>query len=218
MVRAAVFLISTIYNYVVAPLLLGAAMAIGFVVMQLLPLLQWLITHLNGFQDENTKTFEASPEGSLESLQEQSPYETNELVHRVLIALAVLAGAAALFLLFRWMSRRREENTSVGTASPIRSAIPDVPARKADQNANRCARRIRRQYRAFLRLCQERGIQLQISDTSTDIGRRAIPAFPDEEALAALRDLYQEARYHGASSREDFQRFKQLLGRLKKQG
>lgn len=215
-VQTAVFLISTVYNYVFAPLLVGVAMAVGFVLIQCALPLQWLLVHmniLNGVQNENTEPMG----GPLEHLQELNPYEPNELVHRILIALAVLAGAVVLFLLFRWMSRRREEETSAGTPGPIRYTIPNVPERKADQDANRYARRIRRQYRAFLRLCRERGVQLRLSDTSTDIGRRALPAFPDEKALAALRDLYQEARYHGASSREDCQRFEQLLGRLKQQ-
>ena len=38
----------------------------------------------------------------------------------------------------------------------------------------------------------------------------------DEEALCALRDLYQQARYSGEVSREDYQRFRRLVGTLKK--
>ena len=61
-------------------------------------------------------------------------------------------------------------------------------------------------------MCRDRGLEFERSDTSTDVGRKSLPEFPDEEALCALRDLYQQARYSG----EDYQRFRRLVGTLKK--
>ena len=67
-----------------------------------------------------------------------------------------------------------------------------------------------------MRLCRSGGLEFPISDTSTDIGEKSLEMFPDREAAALLRDLYQKARYQGEASREDYRQFKRLLDALKK--
>jgi hypothetical protein len=136
-----------------------------------------------------------------------------ELVLRIVLALAIVAAAAALVLLFRWLSRGHSD--SAGRSSPFRRDL-DAGLERERVSPRSYTGRIRRQYRAYLRMCRDRGLEFERSDTSTDVGRKSLPEFPDEEALCALRDLYQQARYSGEVSREDYQRFRRLVGTLKK--
>lgn len=211
--RAALFLASSAYNYIVVPLLLGAAVLFGYLMSLLYPFLVWLMQQR---QRMTADTVEAGSEnkGFQEQLEKLDlPVVSQELVFRIILALVILAAIAALIRLFRWMSQRHTEGGGrpVGFRRDLSGGLE-----RERVSARSYAGRIRRQYRAYLRMCQDRGLEFERSDTSTDVGRKSLPEFPDEEALCALRDLYQRARYSGEVSREDYQRFRELMGTLKK--
>ena len=63
------------------------------------------------------------------------------------------------------------------------------------------------------------GVDVKVAavlEAAADIGQQLVLKGPppDEEALCALRDLYQQARYSGEVSREDYQRFRRLERRV----
>ncbi len=211
--RAVVFLLSSAYNYVVLPLLMGLAMIFGGVMSLLYPVLVWLM-EMRAQMADNTNIITSDDSGFQEQLDKlELPTASMELVLRIVLALAIVAAAAALVLLFRWLSRGHSD--SAGRSSPFRRDL-DAGLERERVSPRSYAGRIRRQYRAYLRMCRDRGLEFERSDTSTDVGRKSLPEFPDEEALCALRDLYQQARYSGEVSREDYQRFRRLVGTLKK--
>lgn len=212
--RAASFLAGAVYNGLIAPVLLGISVLIGTLLLWIVPLVRWLFSRssVEGQEQSLELDLETPMQRQLEELQESLPAAPSRMLTWLAVTAAVLAAAAATVLLFRWMARRRCDGEP-GTA-PLRA---DVPQREsAPAQPGTYAYRVRRQYRAFLRLCGRRGLAFALSDTSTDVGRRALDVFPEEEALAALRDIYQRARYQGRASREDYQRCKRLLGVLKK--
>jgi len=209
--RTVLLVAGTFYNYIVAPLLLGVFALIGFVLLGIAPLIAWFLRLFRS--DEPGEMPEmASEEGfqeQMDKMEEMLPSFSVELILQILLSAIVLV---TLFLVFRWMSRRWNGQTD--TAAPLRV---DIPARQGERaRPGTYAYRIRKQYRAFLRLCRTHGLQFPVSDTSTDVGRKSLGTFPDEEAMAGLRDLYQQARYQGEATREDYQQFKKLLGALKK--
>lgn len=211
--RAVVFLISSAYNYIVVPLLMGLIVILGYLMSLLYPLLVWLMQKRHEMAD-NPDIITADNSGFQEQLDQLNlPTFSMELVLRIVLALVILGVAVALVLLFRWMSRRHPNEG--GVSSPNRRDLPGGVEGERPRPGS-YAGRIRRQYRAYLRMCQNRGLEFERSDTSTDVGRKSLPEFPDEEALCALRDLYQRARYSGEASREDYQQFKTLIGKIKK--
>lgn len=211
--RAALFVVSSVYQYVIFPLLMGLAVILGGLMSLLYPLIVRLLQR-RGEMEENPN-IEAAGDGAFQEQLEKLdlPTVSLELVLRIVLALAILAAAAALVLLFRWMARRHPDEGGVST--PYRRDLPGGVEGERPRPGS-YAGRIRRQYRAYLRMCQNRGLEFDRSDTSTDVGRKSLPEFPDEEALCALRDLYQRARYSGEASREDYQQFKNLIGKIKK--
>lgn len=211
--RAVVFLLSSTYNYVIAPLLMGLAVIFGTVMSLLYPVLVWLMQMRKEMAD-NSNIIVSDDSGFQEQLDKMNlPTASMELILRIVLALAILAAVAALVLLFRWLSQRHSDGA--GRSSPFRRDLGAGMERERTGPGS-YAGRIRRQYRAYLRMCRDRGLEFERSDTSTDVGRKSLPEFPDEEALCALRDLYQRARYSGEVSREDYQRFRRLMGTLKK--
>jgi len=211
--RALVFALRSFYEYVILPPLIGLSMLVGVIVLQLWPLIQWFIERYRERTSETLEARAAARQHFLESIRNLNPYgKGSELIVRILIAVVVLAAVAILALVFYWMIQRQRDVR--GASTPARQ---DISAREGERAPfGSYAYRIRREYRAFLRLCGKRGLRFGTADTSTDVGEKALDAFPDEAALSALRDLYQEARYHGEASREDYQEFKRLLGALKK--
>lgn len=217
-VRGAAFILGSIYNTVIVPLLLCAAMAVGYLLAWLVPLLKWLIGRFRSPGEERAmeNTFEEFRE-ELEKMEELLPVEPPEVFSRTVTAVGIILAAAALFLLFRWMARRYHKDGN-RRMDQIRGDILVQPAAGWAPAGGGCAGRIRRQYRSFLRLCRRKGLEFTVSDTSTDIGEKALDRFPDEAAMADLRDLYQRARYQGKATREDCRRFKRLLDGLKRTG
>jgi len=214
-VRGTAFVLGSIYNTVIAPLLLGAAMVIGYLLVWLVPLIKWLISsRFNSSGEEKTmeNTFEEFQE-ELKKMEELLPVDPPEAFSRSVVALGIILAAVVLFLLFRWMAQRGHEEGEC-QADLVRRDIPVQPAAGRTSGGG-YAGRIRKQYRSFLRLCRRKGLEFSASDTSTDIGEKSLDWFPDEVAMADLRDLYQRARYQGKASKEDYQRFKRLLGDLK---
>ena len=217
-VRGAAFILGSLYNIAVAPLLLGAAMVIGYLLAWLVPLLKWLLGSIRppGEKQPAENTLEQFRE-ELEKMEEILPAGPSEVFSRTAAAVGIVLAAVVLFLLFRWMARRRSEEEG-SQAGLVRSGIPVQPAAGRTSAGSGYASRIRRQYRSFLRLCRRKGLEFAVSDTSTDIGEKCLDRFPDEAAIADLRDLYQRARYQGRASKEDYQRFKRLLDGLKRAG
>lgn len=214
-VRGTAFVLGSIYNTVIAPLLLGAAMVIGYLLAWLVPLIKWIISsRFNSSGEEKTmeNTFEEFQE-ELKKMEELLPVEPPEAFSRSVVALGIILAAVVLFLLFRWMAQRGHEQGEC-PADLVRRNIP-VQSAAGRTSGGGYAGRIRKQYRSFLRLCRRKGLEFSASDTSTDIGEKSLDWFPDEVAMAGLRDLYQRARYQGKASKEDYQRFKRLLGDLK---
>lgn len=76
--------------------------------------------------------------------------------------------------------------------------------------------RVRQQYRAFLRLCQKRGMELSPSNTSADIGQSAARVLGPDLPLEEIGALYRRARYQGTASRADAAQMKKLCAQVKR--
>lgn len=218
-VRTAASALGSAYSALIAPLLQGAGAAIRYVFTVLRMLLELLSGDVKIGERPAVDPAEAALENELLQLEAGLPEgDISGMISAIVLAAEILAAAAVLFLFFRWMAQRQYDHGANGAAAPERSDLPERRRTAKHARSGAYAYQIRRQYRTFLRLCWDRGLEWEVSDTSTDIGEKSRSMFPNEAALADLRDIYQKARYQGEASREDFQRFKRLLGILKKTG
>ena len=91
-----------------------------------------------------------------------------------------------------------------------------APASREEKRARNDVERVRQQYRAFLRLCQKRGMELAPSHTSADIGRSAARVLGPDLPLEEIGALYRRARYQGTTSRADAAQMKKLCAQVKR--
>lgn len=158
-----------------------------------------------------------------EMLEATTPPETPEMEAYVQnttfwsIVWAVLAAAAvvAVILLFRHLAGKR---TVRQESSPARqNRFFEKAQRKAPALPESAeVQSIRRQYRRYLKLCRDKGIDRQESTTSRDIYRMAQEHADLRPHAGSIRKLYIRARYAGRADTEDVRRMKKLCAETKK--
>lgn len=205
--------ISWTYDNVAVPLLLGMAMAVGLVLTAVMPLIYQLLANLF-WEGDIDVAFPAGEAGPLDLARELAG-ESGNLGGRVLTALGILAAALAVFLLFRWLLRRRPGPEAEAISWGERRTVAAEPPRREVLPAT-YAGRIRAQYRRFLKLCRKKGVDLSPSDTSAQVSAKAGRWLADPEVLSALEAIYCRARYDNQATREDLAEVKRLCGQVRK--
>ena len=142
--------------------------------------------------------------------------EPGELLRVLGIILLAAAGVTVLVLFFRWLNRHRGEQSEQSTQE-ARENI-EVSRRIPKQKETSPVRKIRAQYRGFLKWCGGLGIQAERSSTSQDIHRQVNMVSQHGETSAKIRELYIKARYAEEADRDDVRSMKQLCEQLKKPG
>ena len=207
-----------VYSRVVVPVLLGIAMAVGIVVMTVVPLLLrlvvWLINLL--FQRELMPPLNLSSFDVLVSKAQEMTGVNEGFGEDFLTALVILISAGAALWLFRWMVRRKPGPEEDPTTQLERTSLPEEPRRERPALPTTYAGRVRSQYRRFLKLCQKNGVELTPADTSAEVSAKAAARTLDRPELEALEDIYRRARYNGQASREDAAEAKRLYTKLRK--
>lgn len=205
--------ISWTYDNVAVPLLLGMAMAVGLVLTAVMPLIYQLLANLF-WEGDIDVAFPAGEAGPLDLARELAG-ESGNLGGRVLTALGILAAALAVFLLFRWLLRRRPGPETETNSREERRTVAAEPPRREILPAT-YAGRIRAQYRRFLKLCRKKGVEISPSDTSAQVSAKAGRWLADPEVLSALEAIYCRARYDNQATREDLAEVKRLWGQVRK--
>lgn len=135
----------------------------------------------------------------------------------VLSVAGVILVAVLAFLLLRRLAAHRGKATDPDAPEAVRRAAPVREERWPVFFLGPVAR-VRRAYRAYLRLCDARGVALHPGDTSADVAARAREAGAgfDPEAEAELRALYCAARYADKATAQDAARAAELVRKLEK--
>lgn len=131
------------------------------------------------------------------------------------IVLLAAAAAGVLVLFFRWMSRRRGGATVQNTARDEREAI-EVSRGVSKRRETSLVRKVRAQYRGFLKWCAGLGVRAERGSTSLDVHRGISAAAGCEETSERIRELYIKARYANEAGQEDAREMKQLCAQVKK--
>ena len=218
----AVRLAAWVYSYILIPILLVLFMAVGMALTLVDPLIRLLVDFAlrkgagNAVQVLLGKINEFG-----DSFQEIFGIPPAEILLRsggaILAVVPIAAGAVLLRLFLRWLVQRWRE--SAGAADPLPTRILPVqaaPASREERRARNDVERVRQQYRAFLRLCQKRGMELSPSNTSADIGQSAARVLGPDLPLEEIGALYRRARYQGTASRADAAQMKKLCAQVKR--
>lgn len=141
--------------------------------------------------------------------------EPSELLRTLGTILLVIAAIVVLVLLFRWMSRRRGAEGAPVESGEQREAV-EAAQRIVKKKETSPVRKIRAQYRGFLKWCSEAGVQLERSSTSLDVHRQVDLVSSHGAVSEEIRELYIKARYADKADRDGVRTMKQLCDQVKK--
>jgi hypothetical protein len=211
-----------VYSHLLIPILLVLFMMVGMALALTAPLIQLLVdlARRTGAEDTIQVLMEKINEFSA-SFQELFGIPPAEILLRgggsILAVLAMAAGIVLLRLFLRWLVQRWRESAGAADRLPTRIlSAQAAPASREEKRARNDVERVRQQYRAFLRLCQKRGMELAPSHTSADIGRSAARVLGPDLPLEEIGALYRRARYQGTTSRADAAQMKKLCAQVKR--
>ena len=201
------------YNTLILPILEFLLKILIYIVEGFVVLFSWLSFGKNELEQE-------SPQINLSGMEELLGEdillrEPSEFLRVLGLILLVAAAAVVLVLLFRWMGRRREAEGVPMEYTDRRDTV-EVGQPIAKQKETSPVRKIRAQYRGFLKWCSETGVYRERGSTSQDIHQQ-ISWISERGAVSEqIRELYIKARYAQIADREGVRTMKQLCEQMKK--
>ena len=190
-------ILKTIYQYVLAPLLLGGVLLVGFGFYGIFKALFWLAALL---RKEEPEPVEMDLRSAAEMMGLEEAYDVAVKDHPIAriigYCLLALAVAAVLFLIFRRLLGNRDkgeekkpyEESREGVLPPAKRRRPGLTRPREPRLA------VRYYYARFLRECRRRSVDLRPGMTSEELAEACSYAFPGVDT-AVLQRLYVPARY-----------------------
>lgn len=130
-------------------------------------------------------------------------------------ALLAAAAIALLVVFFRWLNRHGKaaavQSAAQGEREPVAAGRRETRRRETSP-----VRKIRAQYRSFLKRCAGLGVETRTGSTSLDVHRHFSAVSGYTEVSARIRELYIRARYADKADPDDVRKMKQLCAEAKK--
>ena len=204
--------LKTVYEYVIAPIIMGLV----FLLMQLIKLIAALLAWLKVAPPEAADDFNLNLQSASESLGIEETVQNGDAFEKIIIALGAVAAALIVFFIFKALAKRAGFGGKKDSYSESRSYVqPESVQAFAGGDA---VEKVRAQYRKFLRLLSRRGTEIRQYETSYEIGVSSQGLFENTDAVDEMREIYIRARYAGQADSEDARRARELLGEIKKAG
>lgn len=169
-----------------------------------------------GKKQEEQEIPEIDLSGVEELLDEEfKQREPSELLRILGIILLVAAAIFLLVLFFRWLNKRDGYSAVQSTAEDEREVL-SVSRRQAKKRETSPVRKIRAQYRGFLKWCAGLGISPERGSTSLDVHRQVDMISEHGAASEQIRELYIKARYAEVADPDSVRMMKELCNQVKK--
>ena len=202
------------YSTLIQPILEFLLNILLYIIEGIAMLFSWLSIGKGKLEKEESPQIDLS--GANDIFGEEVPLkEPSELLRTLGIILLVIAAAVVLVLLFRWMSRRRGAEGFAAEGGEQRETVEAVQ-RIVKKKETSPVRKIRAQYRSFLKWCADTGVQVERSSTSLDVHRQVNLLSGRGAVSQQIRDLYIKARYARIADPNGARTMKQLCDQIKK--
>lgn len=202
------------FGYVIQPIL--------EFLLDVLLLLIWGIAKLfsmlsfGGKKQETEEIPQMDLSGVEELLDEEfKQKEPSEILRILGIVLLVAAVILLLVLFFRWLNKRDGYAAAQGTSEDEREVL-SVSRRQTKKRETTPVRKIRAQYRGFLKWCAGLGISPERGSTSLDVHRQVDMISEHGAASEQIRELYIKARYAEIADPDSVRTMKDLCNQVKK--
>lgn len=205
-----------VYVHVIQPVLELLLRLLMLVVFGVYKLVSWI--PFPGKEQQAEDAVELDMRGMEEILGEDFSESEPSLLLRLLgWALLAAAAAALLIVFFRWLNKRSGHAAAQSAAGEAREPVT-VGRRAAKKRETSPVRRVRAQYRGFLKLCDGLGVQREPGSTSLDVHRHFSAVSGRGSVSAQIRELYIQARYAEKADQDSVRKMKQLCAEVKKSG
>ena len=203
-----------IYRTLIAPILIGLAWILGYALSLVASFFSWLAKMLGGTREVNNPTGEMGPPEIITEYIDSNG-GSGAFITDVLLAIAIIIGIVVVVKCFLWLGRKRQVEESALVHAHRESVMPTAKNVQAEQTGNGATWQVRRWYRRFMQLYEQKIAKVHISNTSAELERKALYTWKDKAVLDEIRDIYIRARYAHQAERSDVKRIKALYMQLK---
>ena len=138
------------------------------------------------------------------------------LIFSIVRVVIVLFVAAGIYFFFRWLASHKNEDQGEIMGFSVEQTGMKPTQHKTGKSDSFWVRQIRREYRNYMKLCQEKGISIKASTTSRDLqeNHERNPQICGQ--CQELRQIYLDARYGQRADFQSAKRFREVYKEIKK--
>ncbi len=204
-----------LYRTLIAPILIGIAWILGYAMSYVAAFFSWLAKQLGGTREVMGQMNDVGPPEAI--LQEiESAGGTGDFIVDVLRAVVIIVGLVIVVKLFLWLGRKQQVEEYGLVQTHRKNVTPSLKESRIEKNGSGNIWQVRRWYRRFMELYEQKITKVHPSNTTAEIEKRALYSWKDQALLDELREIYIRARYGHMAERADVKRIKELYLQLKK--
>lgn len=212
--RGCAAVIKTVYSTLIQPILEFLLNVLLYIIGGIAALFSWLSLGNRRLEEQEPPQIDLSGAENIFG-DDITVKEPSELLRTLGIIFLVAAAVMVLILFFRWVGRHSDVSVVQIAAREERESL-GTPPRTVRKKETAPARKIRAQYRAFLKWCSETGVRLERNSTSLDIHRQVELLSGHGTVSEQIRELYIRARYARIADQDSVRTMKQLCDQVKK--
>ena len=202
-IRGGALVCQWLYQQILLPPLLILVRIMGFLIGMLLEGILWFLSIFSISRQIAEPLAQALKSG--ENLWKPalvSQEGGGSLIFSIVRVVVVLFVAAGIYFFFRWLASHKNEDQGEIMGFSVEQTGMKPTQNKTGKQDSFWVRQIRREYRNYMKLCQEKGISIKVSTTSRDLqeNHERNPQICGQ--CQELRQIYLDARY---GQRADFQ-------------
>lgn len=138
------------------------------------------------------------------------------LILSIVRVVVVFFVAAGIYFFFRWLASHKNEDQGEIRGFSIEKTGMKPVQHKTGKSDSFWVRQIRREYRNYMKLCQEAGFSMKASTTSRDLQENHERNSQICSQCQELRQIYLDARYGQRADFQSAKRFREVYKEIKK--
>lgn len=216
-IRGGALVCQWLYQQILLPPLLILVRIMGFLIGMLLEGILWFLSIFSISRQIAEPLAQALKSG--ENLWKPalvSQEGGGSLIFSIVRVVIVLFVAAGIYFFFRWLASHKNEDQGEIMGFSVEQTGMKPTQNKTGKQDSFWVRQIRREYRNYMKLCQEKGISIKVSTTSRDLqeNHERNPQICGQ--CQELRQIYLDARYGQRADFQSAKRFREVYKEIKK--
>lgn len=216
-IRGGALVCQWLYQQILLPPLLILVRIMGFLIGMLLEGILWFLSIFSISRQIAEPLAQALKSGEeIWKPALESSEGGGSLIFSIVRVVVVLFVAAGIYFFFRWLASHKNEDQGEIMGFSVEQTGMKPMQHKTGKSDSFWVRQIRREYRNYMKLCQEKGISIKVSTTSRDLqeNHERNPQICGQ--CQELRQIYLDARYGQRADFQSAKRFREVYKEIKK--